>query len=124
MQANLPLGGSEDPYFRPCWVRAGQPVGQQVVEAQEDAVQLGDDAVLIVARIAKQCLTRRVARQIGGPRVGAAGKRRAKLQVDAVRLVELGRVAWPAAIDRVEVEGGGTEVLQRIRIDGRRQVVR
>src|SRR5206468_1755486 len=43
--------------------------------------------------------------------------------MDAVRLVEVRGSEWTIAVDVVEVEGGGTKVLERKRIRRRRQII-
>jgi hypothetical protein len=70
-------------------VPLGEPVDHLVVEADEDRVQLGDDAVLVVPRIADERASGRVARMVARFGVRCAAERRPAQKVHAVRLVEL-----------------------------------
>ena len=84
-----------------------------VVEPQHQSLQLRDDAVLVVARIADERPTGRAARQILGGRVDAPADRRAEQERRAV-VVHVGLVIRTAAIHVVEVEGRRPEIDQRV----------
>src|SRR5690606_32930602 len=91
-------------------------LGDGVVEAEEREVELRDDDILVVTRIADQRATpRRVgvrdARQIELPIVD-----RLHAKADAVRFVEKGLVNRTAAVEGVEIEARRAEIVQRIGI--------
>ncbi len=87
----------------------GQRVDHRVVEPEHRDVGLGDDEVLVVARVGDQRRalavdTRQVMTLLAGVRADLAGL--AQLEVQPVVLVELGglRVSRPGAVQRVEVQ--------------------
>ena len=87
-----------------------------VVETQEQTLQLRDDCILVVTRIADQgpARFRIVAREIARFRILAARDRIAEEEFVAV--VHIGLIARSAAIDIVEIEGGRAEVGQAVGI--------
>jgi len=107
-------------------VRERRPVLQDlnhfVVEAQEDGMQLADNDVFVVARVANERtgrLTRfgLVARDAAGVRiVVGAGQRIAKQHVDAVGPIEVGLIGGAAPIEAIEVEARRPEIDECLRI--------
>ena len=99
----------------------GLEVGDLVVELQEGRLELRDDRVLVVARIADERALRlaslgRVARDVALVRhaAGVACERAAEEHVQAVVAVEIRLVVGAAAVDGVEVEARRAEVDQRV----------
>jgi len=93
-------------------------VDHAVVEPDERAVDLRDREVLVVTRVGDDCLAdlrpARLARQVGAR---GSALRRALLEVDPVRRVELRRacVAWPVPVQGIEVEGRRAQLHERRR---------
>ena len=103
-------------------VAAGpQVVDDAVVELEEGQVELGQDGVLVVAGVADQGPAVGVAGQVlgGQPRaeLGPAVAEQQQLPAGAAVLgVEIGHVQGAAAVQHVEVEPGGAEVLDLGRV--------
>ena len=99
-------------------------VCKAVVKAQEHAVQLADDDVLVVALVARQravellaiVLCPAVSRQVvrDDRAVRPFGQRPAELEPAFFALVQVGLVVGAAAVDAVEVELRRAEVDQRV----------
>ena len=94
-------------------LRSGRLLGpHRVVELQEQGVDLGDQLVLVVARVADDGPAVRVADQVRSPLAEAGGRlvgpevERAVIGV----LVEVGLVVWTAAVEAVQVEPRRAEV--------------
>ena len=105
-----------------------QRVDDAVVETDEGKVRLGDNQVLVVARVGNNCLApggrarpgapRKVKAGSGGETAGRDGV--ARPQVKAVGLVELRRpwIARPGAVEGIEVESRRAPLEQPSRRDG------
>ena len=94
-------------------------VDHPVVEADERGMGLGDDQVLVVARVRDQRLPVRLAREVEAG-MGLVRDRQVRhrgrgagLQAHLVRLVELGAEVGSQAVERVEVEAGRARLLER-----------
>jgi len=83
------------------------------VEAQEEKLQLADDDVLVVSRVADQRPTLAVSRQ-----VAVAVLVLPEQQLDPARLLVVQErvVVRPGAVDGVEVEARRAEVVQAVRV--------
>ena len=116
---------AHEPLCLPQEVRGGPPglvggevVDDPVVKLDEEQVQLRDDEVLVVARVAEQRAALLVARQVHRrQRVVAGGA--AHEQVDprtarAIPVVEEGLVGGAGPVERVEVQARRAEVDERV----------
>jgi hypothetical protein len=97
-----------------------------VVEAEEGQVELGDDDVLVVARVPDDGQPLRAPRQVEGEGrphlqvpagLHAAGVADDEERVVGRELVEVGLIGGSPAIHAVQVERGGAEVVERQRVD-------
>ena len=100
------------------------PIDHPVVELDHRQVQLGDDDVLVVARVADQRPSLLVSGQIlplehlvvGIELRVASGQQLHPTELRIQPLVEVGGVGGPAAVERVQVEARRAEVDQPVRI--------
>src|SRR4051812_38034506 len=92
------------------------------METQHVCVELADDDILVIARVANQS-TSRVPRSGRIPRnafcvriVGIAGKRRSNQKVLAIATVEVWLVVGAATVQIVEVKSWRSEIYESVRI--------
>jgi hypothetical protein len=88
-----------------------------IMEAQEQALELGDDAVLVVARVADQGAAPEPG-QVVGVGDALALQHLAQVKALAIVLIEIGLIAGPPAIDIVEVQSRRAEIHQAVGILG------
>jgi hypothetical protein len=113
--AHFLLGELEDVVFFQVGVPLGDSIEDAVVELEERGLQLGDDQILVVARVADERTFVRVPLQVGpvDPLV-PGGDFFAGLKVDAVFFVEVRLVGRAPAVEGIEVEARGAEVLEPV----------
>jgi hypothetical protein len=100
-------------------VGVGHRSDDGVVEAQHRGLQLGDDAVLVVAGVADEGASVGAARHVDGVRVAVVA-RHGVAQLHPHPVVEVGLVVGAAAVETVEVEPRCPEahqVLQLLRVE-------
>src|SRR5882757_1109682 len=85
------------------------------MESQEQALELGDNDVFIVAGITDQSTSGAISLQVARP-VRSEEQRVSQQKTFLVGVVHVGLVAGPAPVDIVEIERWRTKILCGIRV--------